>query len=68
MTWTLTPVYMANGSDAGLPLTFAKIGTFPSIEPADVTDTLMGEALLSATATIAASGDQLTVTDTWTGS
>ena len=68
VTWTLTPVYTANGSDAGLPLTFAKIGTFPSIQVGDVTDTLMGEALLSATATIAASGDQLTVTDTWTGS
>jgi hypothetical protein len=64
-TYTLTPVFTANSSDS-LPVTIAKIGVFPSMVAADVTDTLMLETLLGTTATLSLSGDQLTVTETVT--
>lgn len=65
-TYTLTPVYTANGSDS-LPVTVAKIGVFSSMVVAS-TIAMMFETLLSATATLSASGDTLTVTETVTGS
>ena len=58
-SFSLTAVYTANGSDS-LPVTVAKIGIFNSL----VSGQMLFETLLSATATISASGDQLTVTDT----
>lgn len=60
-TATLTATYTANGSDV-LPVTLAKIG----ILNASSSGTLGFETLLSATATLSASGDQVTVTDTVT--
>lgn len=60
-TYTLTPVYTANGSDA-LPVTVAKIGTFNSLTSGQ----MQFETLLGTTATLSLSGDQLTVTDTIT--
>jgi hypothetical protein len=64
---TLTPVYTANGSDT-FPSTFFAIGVgcsmvvpFPSI-------CMKFETSLNASATINASGDQITVTETITGS
>jgi len=60
-TYTLTKVYTANGSDS-LPVTIAKVGIFNSITSGQ----MLFETLLSATATLSASGDQLTVTDTVT--
>lgn len=63
-TWTLTPVYTANGSDA-LPVTVAKIGVFSSMV-VSATPTMLFETLLSSTATLSASGDQLTITETIT--
>ncbi len=65
-TYTLTPVFTANGSDS-LPVTIAKIGVFLSMVVADTTFTMMFETLLNATATLSASGDQLTITETVTG-
>lgn len=62
-TYTLTGSYTANGSDS-LPVTIAKMGTFDSLTPA--TGIILHETLLSATATLSASGDQLTVTQTVT--
>jgi hypothetical protein len=62
-TYTLTGSYTANGSDS-LPVTIAKIGTFDTLTGA--TGILLHETLLSATATLSASGDQLTVTQTVT--
>jgi hypothetical protein len=62
-TWTLTPVFTANGSDS-LPVTIAKMGVFTSMVVSDTTSTMMVETLLSATATLSTSGDQLTLT--WT--
>lgn len=60
-TYTLTPVFTANGSDT-LPVTVAKIGTFNSLTSGQ----MQFETLLSATATLSLSGDQLTTTDTIT--
>lgn len=60
-TYTLTGVFTANGSDA-LPVTVAKYGIFN----ASSAGTLVFETLLGSTATITASGDQLTVTVTVT--
>lgn len=58
-SYTLTGSYTANGSDS-LPVTVAKIGTFNSISSGQ----MLHETLLSATATLSASGDPLTVTQT----
>ncbi len=60
-TYTVTNTFTANGSDA-LPATTAKIGVFTATSGG----TLVFETLLSATATLSASGDQLTVTQTVT--
>jgi hypothetical protein len=62
-TYTLTGSYTANGSDS-LPVTIAKIGTFDSLTPA--TGIILHETSLSATATLTATGDALTVTQTVT--
>jgi hypothetical protein len=62
-SYTITGSFTANGTDA-LPVTVAKMGTFNSI-----TSGLMAfETLLNATATLTASGDALTVTQTVTTS
>lgn len=61
-TYTLTTAYTANGSDS-LPVTVAKIGVFQSLTGAT---RMPFTTLLSATATLTASGDALTVTDTVT--
>jgi hypothetical protein len=60
-TYTLTGTFTANGSDS-LPVTLAKIGTFNSI----VSGQMLHETLLSATATLSASGDPATITQTIT--
>jgi hypothetical protein len=58
-SYTLTKTFTANGSDS-LPVTIAKIGVFNAASGG----TLGFETLLSSTATLAASGDALTITDT----
>lgn len=68
-TYTLTPVFTANGSDSlGSPVTIASIGVFQDV-PSTPT-TAAGQPIfttsLNATATITVSGDQLTVTETIT--
>lgn len=64
-TTVLTPVFTANGSDS-LPVTIGSIGTFNSMVVADTTQTMFFNTLVSPTATLSASGDQLTVTQTIT--
>jgi hypothetical protein len=63
-SWTLTAVYTANGSDS-LPVTIAKIGVFNSMVVSSVIGMLF-ETLYTTTATLSASGDQLTSVDTVT--
>jgi hypothetical protein len=58
-SYSLAATFTANGSDA-LPVTIAKIGIFNSIS----SGRMQFETLLSATATLSASGDSVTVTDT----
>lgn len=60
-TYTLTKTFTANGSDS-LPVTIGKIGVFN----ASSAGSLVYETLLSPTATLSASGDALTVTETVT--
>lgn len=60
-SYTLTTVFTANGSDS-LPVTIAKMGCFNSVVPA--TGRLLFETAVSPTATLSASGDQLTLTHT----
>lgn len=60
-TYTLTKVFTANGSDS-LPVTVAKVGVFN----ASSSGALVWETLLGTTATLSASGDALTVTETIT--
>ncbi len=60
-TYTLTKTFTANGSDS-LPVTIAKVGIFN----ASSSGTLAWETLLSATATLSATGDALTCTETIT--
>lgn len=66
---TLTPVFTANGSDA-LPATVTTIGVFSSMVVGfgGAGGPMKFETALSASATFAASGDQMTVTETITGS
>lgn len=64
-TFTLTPVFTANGSDS-LPVTIAKAGVFDSMVVATAA-TMLFETLISTTATLSASGDALTITETVTG-
>lgn len=61
-TYTLTATFTANGSDS-LPVTVAKMGLFNSLT---VAGRMAFETLLSATATLTASGDPVTVTDSVT--
>jgi hypothetical protein len=63
-TLTLTPVFTANGSDS-LPVTIAKIGVFNAMVVAN-TISMFFETLLGTSATLSASGDQLTITETVT--
>lgn len=60
-TYTLTRTYTANGNDS-LPITVAKVGVFNAASAG----TLVWETLLGTTATISASGDSLTCTETIT--
>lgn len=60
-TYTITPVFTANGTDS-LPVTIGKYGVFN----ASSAGTLVFETLVSPTATLSASGDQLTITITVT--
>jgi hypothetical protein len=61
-TWTATYTYSTTGS-----LTIYAASQFVSNVKTDTTDTMVTEDLLSASATVAASGDQITVTATETG-
>jgi hypothetical protein len=63
-TWTYTPVYTANGTDS-LPAVIASYGVFDSMV-VGATPTMLYYNTISPTATIAASGDQLTLTITAT--
>lgn len=60
-TYTITKTFTANGSDS-LPVTLAKTGYFD----ASSSGNLVFETLLSATATLSASGDNVTITQTAT--
>lgn len=60
-TFTLTKTFTANGSDS-LPVTLAKIGVFNAAS----VGTMGFETLLGATATLTVSGDNTTITDTFT--
>ncbi len=60
-TYTITATFTANGSDS-LPVTVAKVGVFNAAS----TGTMPWSSLLSPTATISASGDALTITETIT--
>jgi hypothetical protein len=68
-TYTLANTFTANGSDT-LPQTIAKIGIFQHFVNATVTTSNSGiilfQTLLSATATLSASGDNVQITDTVT--
>lgn len=61
-TYTLTGSYTAQAGD--VPVTVAKMGTFDSATSS--TGIMLHETLLSATATLSAAGDALTVTQTVT--
>lgn len=60
-TYTITNTFTANGSDS-LPVTVAKVGIFNAASSGD----LVFETLLGTTATLSASGDTLTITQTVT--
>ena len=64
-TWTLTPVFTANGTDS-LPVTIASYGVFNSMVPGDTTANMLYYNTISPTATLSSSGDQLTLTITAT--
>lgn len=68
-TYTLSNTFTANGSDT-LPQTIAKIGIFQHFVNTTVTTSNSGiilfQTLLSATATLSASGDNVQITDTVT--
>lgn len=64
-TTTLTPVFTANGSDT-LPAVIGSVGTFNSMVVGAVPN-MFFNTLLPSTATLATSGDQLTITQTITG-
>lgn len=61
-SYTLTTAYTGNASDA-YPVTVHKIGVFQGVQGAS---RMVFETVLSADATLSASGDQLTVTHTVT--
>ena len=60
-TYTITKTFTANGSDS-LPVTVAKVGLLT----ASSSGTLVFSTALSPTATVSASGDTLTITQTVT--
>lgn len=60
-TYTLTKTFTANGNDS-LPVTIGKVGVFN----ASSSGTMPWSTLLSPTATVSASGDSLTITETIT--
>lgn len=60
-SYTLTTVFTANGSDS-LPVTVGKMGVFQTVKGA--TGKALFLTLVSPTATLSASGDQLTLTST----
>lgn len=60
-SYTLTSVHTANGSDT-LPVTIGKAAYFQTV--AATTGKSLFQTLVSPTATMSASGDQLTLTDT----
>jgi len=60
-TYTITKTFTVNGSDS-LPVTVAKVGLLT----ASSSGTLVFSTLLSSTATLSASGDTLTITQTVT--
>ncbi len=60
-SYTITTTFTANGSDS-LPVTIAKRGIFDAASAGN----LVFETLVSPTATLSASGDTLTLTDTIT--
>lgn len=62
-TYTLSTTFTANGSDS-LPVTIHKIGISPSILATAALQ--LFESVLSADATLATSGDAVTITDTVT--
>lgn len=63
-SYTLTPVFTANGTDS-LPVTVLKIGVFNSmVVAATVSNLLFETAITPSTATLSASGDALTITET----
>ncbi len=66
MTYTLTPVFTANGSDS-LPSTIQGCGFFTGMVIGSANTMKFGDAV-SPTATFSASGDQMTLTQTVTGS
>jgi len=61
-TYTITNTFTTNGSDS-LPVTIAKVGIF---DTATSGGALVFETLLGTTATLSASGDTLTITQTVT--
>lgn len=63
-TWTLTPVFTANGSDS-LPVTVQSYGVFNSMVVADTTGTMLYYNTFGS-ATLSSSGDNLTLTITVT--
>jgi hypothetical protein len=63
-TWTLVPVFTANGSDA-LPVTVSSYGVFDSMV-AGTAAAMLYYNTISPSATLAAAGDQLTLTITCT--
>jgi hypothetical protein len=65
-TTTLTPVFVANGTDV-LPVTLGSVGTFNSMVVAFFPQSMFFNTLFSSTATLSSVGDQLTVTQTITG-
>ena len=67
-TYTMTGVFTVNASDAILPQTIYRMGLFKSLISTDTANSMMFETLLSASATVSAIGDQLTTTETVTGS
>lgn len=60
-SYTLAATFTANGTDS-LPVTVAKIGIFNTLTGA--TGRMQFETKPTATATLSASGDQVTITDT----
>jgi hypothetical protein len=65
VTYTLTPVWTYSTSSS---ITLYAIAAFTSMVVSDATDAMVFETSLNASATVNASGDQVTVTETVTGS